>query len=66
MLVPHFDEAIGKEVLGPGVMPVLTGTPGAVRWAGPPRPGTHNDEVYTGLLGLDATELDALRGAGVI
>jgi formyl-CoA transferase len=47
-------------------MPVLTGTPGAVRWAGPPRPGTHNDEVYTGLLGLDATELDALRGAGVI
>ena len=66
MLVEHFDEAIGDDVLGPGVVPVMTGTPGAVRWAGPPRPGTHNAEVYGGLLGLSSSELQALESAGVI
>lgn len=66
MLVPHFDEAIGAEVLGPGVVPKLSQTPGAVRWAGPPRPGTHNAEVYGELLGLSAGELDDLAAAGVI
>mgnify|MGYP000049352277 CR=1 FL=1 len=66
MLVPHFDEAIGADVLGPGVVPRLTGTPGAVRWAGPPRPGTHNSEVYGGLLGLSDQVLHELEAAGVI
>lgn len=66
MLLPHFDDAIGKEVLGPGVMPVLSGTPGAVRWAGPAQPGTHNAEVYTGLLGLTGAELAELTEAGIV
>jgi formyl-CoA transferase len=66
MLVPHYDHAVERDVLGPGVMPVLGGTPGSVRWAGPPRPGTHNVEVYTGLLGLSDIRIAELTDAGVI
>jgi len=60
MLVAHHDEALDADVLGPGVIPKLDRTPGSVRWAGPPRPGTHNTEVYTGLLGLSDDELGKL------
>jgi formyl-CoA transferase len=66
MLVPHFDEAIGADVLGPGVVPKLSATPGSVRWAGPPRPGVHNAEVYGDMLGLSAPQLHELEAAGVI
>ncbi|MCE0768215.1 CoA transferase [Pseudonocardia kujensis] len=66
MLVPHRDEAVDRDILGPGVMPVLDGTPGSVRWAGPPRPGSHNVDVYTGLLGLSGHQVAALSDAGVI
>ena len=66
MLVPHFDERIGEDVLGPGVVPKLSATPGSVRWAGPPHPGTHNAEVYGELLGLSSPQLHELEAAGVI
>lgn len=66
MLLPHFDEAIGAEVLGPGIIPKLDRTPGRVRWAGPPRPGSHNPEVFGELLGLTGDTLDELAADGVI
>ena len=66
MLVEHFDEGIGRDVLGPGVIPVLSGTPGSVRNAGPARPGQHNDEVYGDLLGLTADEIADLEFGGVL
>jgi formyl-CoA transferase len=66
MLVEHWDERIERSVLGPGIVPVLSETPGSVRNAGPARPGQHNDEVYCELLGRTDEEIAALKSEGVI
>ena len=66
MLVEHFDERIGRNVLGPGVVPVLSESPGGVRFAGSAWPGQHNIEVYSGLLGLNQTAIDELTEQGVL
>jgi formyl-CoA transferase len=66
MLVEHYDERIGRNVLGPGVVPVLSESPGGVRSAGPARPGQHNNDVYVELLGKTAAELEELRTEGVL
>ncbi|MBA0046556.1 CoA transferase [Mycobacterium sp. NPDC050853] len=66
MLVEHFDERLGRSVLGPGVVPVLSESPGSVRNAGPARPGQHNEEVYVGLLGRSAADIESLRAEGVL
>ena len=57
---------IGRNVLGPGVVPVLSETPGTIRSAGSVEPGQHNDEVYRELLGRSAEELDTLRAEGIV
>ena len=66
MIADHWDERVERNVKGPGVVPVLSETPGSIRNAGPARPGQHNDTVYIGLLGKTAAELDALRAEEVI
>ena len=66
MLVEHYDERIGRNVLGPGVIPALSESPGGVRHAGSARPGQHNDEVYGDLLGLSTGEIDELTEQGVL
>ena len=65
MIVAHHDERVGADVLGPGITPRLSSTPGQIRWAGAPAPGTHNAEVYSEL-GLDTDALATLRNEGVI
>jgi formyl-CoA transferase len=66
MIADHWDERVERNIKGPGVVPVLSESPGTIRTAGPARPGQHNDEVYRGLLGKTDAELDALKGHGVI
>jgi len=62
-------ETVDDPTIGPvrmqGVYPRFSRTPGAVQ-GGAPKLGAHNDEVYRGLLGLTADELDALRRDHVI
>ena len=66
MLVEHFDERIGRTVLGPGVVPVLSESPGGVRFAGSARPGQHNAEVYGELLGLGPEDMATLTELGIL
>lgn len=49
----------------PGLAPKLSTTPGKVEWYGGPL-GSHNDEVYGGLLGLSQDEIGRLSEEGVI
>lgn len=59
---------VEDEELGPirmqNVIPRLNGSPGAVRWAGPPM-GKHTDEVLEGI-GYDGAAIAGLRDKGVI
>lgn len=66
MIADHWDERIGRNVKGPGVVPVLTETPGTIRRAGSARPGQHNDEIFGDLLGHSEGELHQLRSEGVL
>lgn len=66
MIADHWDERIERNVKGPGVVPVLSETPGTIRSGGSLTPGQHNDEVYGELLGRSADELDALREEGIL
>lgn len=66
MIAEHYDERAHRTVLGPGVVPQFSDTPGGIRRAGPPAPGCDNDAVYGGLLGLSVAEIDELRASGVI
>lgn len=49
----------------PGVFPVLSETPGEVKWAGP-KLGSYNQEIYGGLLGKSEAELARLAEIGAI
>jgi formyl-CoA transferase len=65
MLIEHDDPELGTYV-GPGIVPKFSETPGAVRWSGPWEEGSHNHDVYGGLLGLSGEELEELRAEGVL
>jgi crotonobetainyl-CoA:carnitine CoA-transferase CaiB-like acyl-CoA transferase len=53
------------ELLQPGIVPRLTGTPGRVKSVAP-KLGEHNEEVFCGLLGLPSLELERLVRMGVV
>jgi formyl-CoA transferase len=60
--VPH--PAFGT-VKMQNTFPMLSHTPGEVRWPGPPL-GAHTDEVLRNALGLDSEAVAGLRSRGVI
>lgn len=66
LFVDHDDENAAGPVKGMAPVPLLSDTPGEVRWGGPRRPGSHNKEVYSEVLQLDAAELSDLEAAGVV
>lgn len=49
----------------PAVCPVLSETPGQIKWAGP-KIGAQNQEIYGNLLGLSERELVLLQEKGII
>jgi succinyl-CoA---D-citramalate CoA-transferase len=65
MLVEHEDPEFGPYI-GPGIVPKLSETPGEVRWSATWEEGSHNQEVYGGLLGLSDEELAELKAEAVI
>jgi crotonobetainyl-CoA:carnitine CoA-transferase CaiB-like acyl-CoA transferase len=65
MLIEHEDPGFGKYI-GPGIVPKFSETPPAVRWSATWEEGSHNREVYGGLLGLSDDELAALKEEGVL
>jgi formyl-CoA transferase len=65
MLIEHHDEGFGSYI-GPGIVPKFSGTPGEVRWSGTWEEGSHNEEIYCGLLGLTSSELGGLHDEGVV
>ena len=65
MLIEHEDPTFGTYI-GPGIVPKFSDTPGEVRWSGTWEEGSHNREVYGGLLGLSDDELAELKEQGVL
>ena len=65
MLLKHEDPEFG-EYTGPGIVPKFSETPCEVRWSATWDEGSHNRDVYGGLLGLSDAELDELRAEGVL
>ena len=63
-MVREVEDAQLGRMLHPGIVPQVPEDPGTVRWAGP-AVGAHNEEVFSGLLGLSAAEIAALRQEGV-
>lgn len=53
------------EVNLPAMVPVLHGTPGSTRWAGPEL-GEHTEQVLKEELGMDDAEIARLRECGAI
>ena len=65
MLARHVDPEFG-EYIGPGIVPKLSETPGEIRWSATWEEGSHNEEVYGGLLGLSSEEIDRLKSEAVL
>ncbi len=65
MLVEHVDPEFGSYI-GPGIVPKFTETPCEVRWSATWEEGSHNQDVYGGLLGLSDEELAELKSEGVL
>ena len=65
MLVKVPDDELGT-VVQPGIVPKLTRSAGRISWNGPLVHGSHNADVYQGLLNLSEEELENARSEGAI
>jgi formyl-CoA transferase len=65
MLVEHVDPEFGPYI-GPGIVPKFSETACDVRWSATWEEGSHNRDVYGGLLGLSDDELVRLKDEGIL
>ncbi len=65
-MVRQFEDEDLDGLAIPGTAPKFSDSDGAVAWLGPPDVGSHNEEIYGGLLGMSARELEELRNDGII
>lgn len=65
LLLTQEDPNLGSITM-PGIVPKLSLTPGEVKFPGQLAPGTHNEEIYGGLLKLDAGDIEELSKSGTI
>jgi formyl-CoA transferase len=65
MLIEHVDPEFGSYI-GPGIVPKFSETPCDVRWSATWDEGSHNRDVYGGLLGLSDEKLARLKDEGVL
>ncbi len=65
MLLEHHDPEFGP-YLGPGLVPKFSETPSELRWSATWDEGSHNADIYCGLLGLSRSDLADLKADGVI
>jgi formyl-CoA transferase len=65
MLLEQIDPEFG-EFIAPGIVPKFSGTPCDVRWSATWAEGSHNRDVYGGLLGLSDEDLAELKEEGVL
>jgi crotonobetainyl-CoA:carnitine CoA-transferase CaiB-like acyl-CoA transferase len=61
----RFDDPRVGTIAIPNTVPRLDGTPGGVRWLGPPL-GSHTNEILSNVLNLDSARIDELRRDGVV
>lgn len=61
----EFDSPDFGKVHLPSVCPVLTKTPGQIKWIGQPV-GSFNEDIYGHMLGLDNQKLEELKAKGII
>jgi crotonobetainyl-CoA:carnitine CoA-transferase CaiB-like acyl-CoA transferase len=64
-LVAIDDEDVGETVIVPCVLPRMSETPGRIGKLGP-KLGQHTDEVLSGILGMQQSDIDELRRKRVI
>ena len=65
MLLEQVDPEFGP-FTAPGIVPKFSDTPCEVRWSATWDEGSHNDDVYGGLLGVGGDELAELKEDGVV
>ncbi len=64
-MILKIQDQVWGEIKHPGIVPVMSETPGGVDWAGP-RLGQHNEEVYSSVLSFSAEDIEDLKQRGII
>ncbi len=65
-MIQRVDDPVFGKIAVPGVVPKLSVSAGEIAWLGSPEPGSHNNEIFRDMLGIDEKELVELHDDGII